>query len=359
MTNLSHIQALPPITATQVATARAASCVRQIPGREDAEPLILVHGNIGSSVFLFPILQHLPRRFRPIALDLRGFGGSDPDPVDATRGVRDFSDDVLAVMDALGLGRAHLLGWSLGGSVVMQAAVDAPERLISMTVIAPISPFGLGGTVDAAGTLLAADAAGSGAGLVSRSLVQALADGDTSEDNRSGPRQLLRRAYVGPNWDGADEEELLASMLSTAIGPDNFPGDSATSENWPYFSPGTRGVMNAISPKYLNLSALPGIDPKPPLLWLRGDADMVISDSSMMDVAVRGERGSVAGYPGPRQAPPQPMIAQTRAVFEEYAAAGGPYREVVLPGVGHGPQLEDLPRVLEVLVPHLDGAVRP
>lgn len=356
MNNPSHIQALPPITATQVATARAASCVRQIPGREDGEPVILVHGNLGSSVFLFPIMQHLPRRYRPIAVDLRGFGGSDPDPVDATRGVRDFADDVRAVMDALGVDRAHLLGWSLGGCVTMQAAIDAPARVSSMTLIAPISPFGFGGTVDESGTLLAVDAAGSGAGLVSRALVQALVDGDTSAENRSGPRRLLRRGYVGPHWDGADEEELLASMLSTAIGPDNYPGDSAISESWPYFSPGTRGVMNAISPKYLNLRSFAEIEPRPPVLWLRGDADSVISDRSAWDIAVRGH--DLDGYPGPTAAPPQPMIEQTRAVLREFADRGGRFREVVLPGVGHSPQLEDLPRVMEVLVPHLDGASR-
>lgn len=337
-----------------IPTRRAATCVRWIPGRERSEPVLLIHGNVASSVFLFPVLRSLPRRFRPIAVDLRGFGGSDPEPVDATRGVRDFSDDVVAVLDALRLDRAHLVGWSLGGAVAMQAAIDVPERVSSMTLIAPVSPYGFGGTVGASGSLLAPDGSGSGAGLVSRSFVAALASGDT--ESRSGPRSLLRRAYVSAEWDGTDEEELLAGMLSTVVGPDNYPGDVADSATWPMFAPGRRGVMNAIAPTNLNLAALVDIDPKPPVLWIRGDKDVVICDGSVMDAAVRGRSGAIADYPGPVAAPPQPMLAQTRAVLDDYVRAGGRCREVVIERAGHAPQLENLPRVLEALVPHLDGA---
>lgn len=341
-----------------IPTARAATCVRWIAGRDRSEPVVFLHGNISSSLFFFPLMAHLPRRFRPIALDLRGFGGSDPDPVDATRGVRDFSDDVLAALDALHLERAHVVGWSLGGAVAMQAVIDAPERFSSMTLIAPISPFGFGGTVDARGQLLAPDGAGSGAGMVSPKFLQALASGDTSSENRSGPRALLRRAYVAPGWDGEGEEELLAGMLSTVVGPDNYPGDVARSESWPFFAPGARGVMNAIAPTNLNLTDLVEVEPKPPVLWLRGDADVVISDSPSMDPAAPSRTGAIAGYPGPEVAPPQPMIAQTRAVLDAFAERGGRYREVVVGGAGHAPYLEKLPVTLEALVPHLDGAER-
>src|SRR5215831_12718581 len=65
-------------------------------------------------------------RYRPLAIDLRGFGDTDPEPVDATRGVRDFADDLAAVIDALGLPSVHLVGWSMGGGVVLQYLVDRP-----------------------------------------------------------------------------------------------------------------------------------------------------------------------------------------------------------------------------------------
>ena len=48
---------------------------------------------------------------RPLAVDLRGFGDTDPEPVDATRGLRDYADDVAATIDALGLDECT---WSAG-----------------------------------------------------------------------------------------------------------------------------------------------------------------------------------------------------------------------------------------------------
>jgi pimeloyl-ACP methyl ester carboxylesterase len=45
----------------------------------------------------------LPEGYRPLAVDLRGFGATDPEPVDATRGLGDYADDLAAVIEALGL----------------------------------------------------------------------------------------------------------------------------------------------------------------------------------------------------------------------------------------------------------------
>lgn len=353
---------LPPtITATQVRTSRTATFVRQVHGRSAAEPVVLIHGNISSSAFFEPLMRLMPQRFRPLAVDLRGFGGSDPEPVDATRGVRDFSDDVLAAMDALDLARVHVLGWSLGGSVALQVALDAPDRIASITLIAPISPYGFGGTVDQHGALLAPDAAGSGAGMVSPAVVRALADHDTSADNRAGARALLRRFYLGEDaelGEGMAEEDLVAGMFATEVGPENYPGDIAPSDHWPGWAPGTRGVMNAISPKYLDVSGIATIEPKPPVLWIRGSADGVISDDSAMDAVARARRAATDGYPGEDAAPPQPMLAQTRAVLDAFAAAGGTVREVVIDGAAHAPHLTALPELMESLIPHLDGATR-
>ena len=86
------------------------------------------------------------------ATDMRGYGDSEVLPVDATRGVCDFSDDLASFARALSLTSFHLLGWSLGGNVVMQYAIDYPGALRSLTLQAPGSPFGFGGTKDAAGT---------------------------------------------------------------------------------------------------------------------------------------------------------------------------------------------------------------
>ena len=50
--------------------------------------------------------------------------------------------------------------------------------------------------------------------------------------------------------------------------------------------------------------------------------------------------GLLPGWPGEEAYPPQPMIAQTRALLERYAAAGGSFEEVVIEDAGHVPFLE-------------------
>ena len=91
------------------------------------------------------------------------------------------------------------------------------------------------------------------------------------------------------------------------------------------------GPANALSPKYTgDVSRLWRIDPKPPVLWVRGDSDQIVSDTSLFDLGTLGALGAVPGYPGTDVYPSQPMVGQTRAVLEKYKAAGGEYSELVL-----------------------------
>ena len=86
-------------------------------GPEDGVPVLFVHGNVASSVFFEETLVAIPPGYRGLAPDLRGFGKSEPRPVDATRGLRDLSDDLYDLMGALGYAKdrkVHLFGWSLG-----------------------------------------------------------------------------------------------------------------------------------------------------------------------------------------------------------------------------------------------------
>src|SRR5437868_13818657 len=84
-------------------------------------PIVLVHGNCSSSLFFqdFMLALAATGRYTSYAPDMRGYGESETLPVDATRGVRDFSDDLASFAQALGLTAFRLLVWSLGGNIVM------------------------------------------------------------------------------------------------------------------------------------------------------------------------------------------------------------------------------------------------
>jgi hypothetical protein len=84
-----------------------------------------------------------------------------------------------------------------------------------------------------------------------------------------------------------------------------------------------------MAPRYLDLSGIVDIEPKPPLTWIHGANDLIVSDTSFFDLNYLGELGVIPGWPGAEVAPAQPMITQTRRVFEAYAAAGGTFQELV------------------------------
>ncbi|MEU9886278.1 alpha/beta hydrolase [Sphaerisporangium sp. NPDC051011] len=334
----------PTISAERVTTSRLTLNVLSVPG-SSGEPVLFVHGNVSSSAFWRSAMAATAGGFRPFAVDLRGFGDSDALPVDASRGVRDYSDDVLSLLDVLG--PAHLVGWSLGGGVVLQALRDRAAAVRSVTLVNPVSPYGFGGTQGAEGALTHPDGTGSGGGAANPEFVAALRAGDRSADSPVSPRTVLRTAYVVPGTDfGGEEDAFVESMLSTLLGEDNYPGDSVTSGAWPGIAPGGRGVLNSLAPTHFRVDDLHTIDPKPPILWIRGADDMIVSDTSFFDLAHLGAIGAVPGWDG---TPAQPMVTQTRAVLERY----GPYEEVVFEGCGHSPHIEKPAEFGRALLAHL------
>ncbi|MGQ0839712.1 alpha/beta fold hydrolase [Actinokineospora sp.] len=327
------------VTSRRVPTDRLTVNVLEVAGRT-GDPVVFVHGNISSSLFWQDTMLDVPAGYRPIAIDLRGFGDTDPEPVDATRGLRDYADDVVATLAALEVDSAHFVGWSMGGGVVTQLLRDHPALVRTLTLVNPVSPYGFGGTRGADGELTDVDGAGSGAGGASPDFVQRLRDGDTSADSPFSPRQIMLAYYVKPPFEPAHADLFVESMLTTRIGDDHYPGDLGTTSVWPGIKPGTRGVLNTMSPTHFRIDDLHTIDPKPPILWLRGAHDQIVSDTSMFDLAYLGQLGAVPGWPGDETSPPQPMITQTRAVLDRYAESGGTYDEVVIADASHSPHLE-------------------
>jgi pimeloyl-ACP methyl ester carboxylesterase len=328
-------------------------------GPRNGRPLLLVHGNITTGGFWKYVAEALPDDIRVIAPDLRAFGRTEPKPIDATRGLRDMADDVHALLQALDLtDGVYAAGWSMGGGVLQQYLLDRPGVLSGLMLIAPVSPYGYGGSRGPDGTSCAPDWAGSGGGTAAPEFVRRLAAKDaTSDEPLSSPREVLLTYFgPGPNRANVDEDFLVDELLTTVVGDDHYPGDSTTSDNWPNVAPGTKGVLNTMSGKYFDTSALGRLAGGPPITWLHGSADKVVADGSLFDLATLGELGAVPGWPGSDVAPPQPMKSQLRAVLQRYADAGGSWHEIELDGVGHGVPLEVPDRVAAEIVADLGDA---
>ncbi len=111
-----------------------------VPEEESDDPVLMIHGLGGWAENwreIVPAVVASGRR--AVAIDLPGFGASE-----RPRRARYFDPEkpfyppiVFGVLDALGIERAHVIGHSFGGSVAYTAAVSCPERVRSLTLIAP------------------------------------------------------------------------------------------------------------------------------------------------------------------------------------------------------------------------------
>jgi pimeloyl-ACP methyl ester carboxylesterase len=91
------------------------------------EPLLLIMGVSGSLGLWEPVTSPLAERHRVIAFDNRGLGGSERGDGPIT--IASMAADASALIDALEVGRAHVLGWSLGSAVAQELALAHPDRV--------------------------------------------------------------------------------------------------------------------------------------------------------------------------------------------------------------------------------------
>ncbi len=97
-------------------------------------PTLLLGGSLGSSVEMWlPQVPRLSQRLRVVRFDLRGHGGSPVPPGPYT--VDELGRDVIALLDHLGVARAHYAGLSLGGMVGMWLAANAGERVDRLALL--------------------------------------------------------------------------------------------------------------------------------------------------------------------------------------------------------------------------------
>jgi 3-oxoadipate enol-lactonase len=107
-------------------------------GSSDAPPMVLLHalGERGTS--WAPVTTRFAGRFRVVTLDLRGHGDSD---WPGTYSFQLMRDDVLGVLEQLGLGKVTLVGHSIGGAVAYLVAMQRPEMVERLIVEDASPPF--------------------------------------------------------------------------------------------------------------------------------------------------------------------------------------------------------------------------
>jgi non-heme chloroperoxidase len=124
-------------------------------GHPDGVPVVLLHGITDSHRSYEPVLAALPDSIRAIALTARGHGdaGKPRDGYDADR----MADDVVEVMDALGVPRAILVGHSMGSWTARRVAAAYPDRVLGVVLGGPFAAFGdkpdIDGLIDEFGRL--------------------------------------------------------------------------------------------------------------------------------------------------------------------------------------------------------------
>lgn len=87
--------------------------------------VLLVHGNMSSSVHYQILMERLEDNYRVYAMDLPGFGDSTYNRT--LESLHDFSRDVSGFVDALSLRDVNVVGWSTGGGIILESAADHPE----------------------------------------------------------------------------------------------------------------------------------------------------------------------------------------------------------------------------------------
>ncbi|MFD1507146.1 alpha/beta fold hydrolase [Georgenia yuyongxinii] len=110
-------------------------------GPDDGEPVVLLHGFPQDSSCwgkVAPLLHQVG--LRTLALDQRGYSPGARPPGRGAYRLSWVAADVVALLDAAGLARAHLVGHDWGGAVTWAVAADAPERVASATVLSTPHP---------------------------------------------------------------------------------------------------------------------------------------------------------------------------------------------------------------------------
>ncbi|MEN6635481.1 MAG: alpha/beta hydrolase [Clostridiaceae bacterium] len=104
------------------------------------ETIVLIHGNMSSSVHWQTTMEHLEGRYHVVAPDMRGFGDSTYNS--RFDSLRELAQDLERFLDEAGIDTCTLVGWSTGGGVVLEMAADLPARVKNAILVESVPPTG-------------------------------------------------------------------------------------------------------------------------------------------------------------------------------------------------------------------------
>lgn len=352
MDNINHLSG---ITSGYVDTPRLGMHVLTA-GDAGNPPILFLHGNTSSSTIWEAFMLEFSENYFCVAPDLRGFGETEKKVIDATQGIGDWLQDLGGFIEMMDLAPFHLVGHSLGGFVCWGMIAEFVADISTVTLIAPGPPMGFGGIHGEKGVPNNPDYSGSGGGIVVKEFAERVIAGDRSwDDPMYSPRNVMNRLFWKQGFTADREDDYLTAMLQLHTGKKRYPGDYVESEFWPGVAPGKFGPVNAISPKYNQSLSQDFVraTPKPPLLWIHGADDNIISDHSFSDPGYQGKMNLREGWPGEEVYPPQPMESQINYSLAAYQSEGGEVYREQLSDCGHTPFIEKPERTKRALLKHL------
>jgi len=249
---------------------------------DSGDVVLLVHGYGGDRNSWLFLQEPLAARHRVYALDLPGHGTSAKDVGDGS--VELLADAVLGVLDAVGSDRAHLVGHSLGGAVVLAAAARSPGRIASLTLFAPA---GFGPSISAGYVR------GFAAAQTRRELKPLV--GQLFADEQLVTRQVVDDLLAYKRLDGVDA--ALAALAETLLDGDEQRIDSAAA---------VRALGEVV-----------------PVTVVWGSADRIIPAEQASSVAAVAPGAAVRVIDGAGHMPHMERPAEAQAAVEETIARAG------------------------------------
>ena len=104
------------------------------------ETVVLIHGNMSSSVHWQTTMEYLEGRYHVVAPDMRGFG--DSTYLGRFDSLRELAQDLERFLDEAGIDTCTLVGWSTGGGVALEMAADLPKRIKKAILVESVPPTG-------------------------------------------------------------------------------------------------------------------------------------------------------------------------------------------------------------------------